>query len=703
LKQKWKRNHQRKVIKKTPNDDSDKNNLEQQTEDLRYRVRSLAKIRANQQFYTELAVIQRVTKRAVFVKNMLVKGKDFVWKTTGKFFEPNVVISIVTAIYFYRKSHQLEIELTHQQSQIAVIERNLEQNPKGFAESFFKNNWPKIIISGCTVLYPVGKGIYNHWQTNQELVVAKAEVFETKSYLAETQDYLVETQVKLNQTQGELNQTQGDLNQTQKELTQTETQLTEATENISKVKINSQITLNEVKKETKIIIGKLHVTLRRFNDAAMLSAQQETKIRTEISECTTLLADSLLIRDDLQKTVEYYVNLTNEKSIELEETFLETKVLQATIEDKLISQARLKVDLDKAKTENKSAFFKIRKLKKQINNFDKERINLRGHLSEKNSQFNALSLQKQKMQLEYQVDQKKQAKNQKEIEDLKLQNNKNDILLQKYIDETNRYALKMDQAQNKIDQFKETSFDKEQKIRLSNQKIEKQNNLINELDHKNQQLEYSVADMKSRLNNSIIEIDELNCDIAEVKKAFNQASGQEKIELNNLIKEKQKTIAKYKDLNSRLRLDMVKEGQKLAQSYVSQDGLIKEAEELKQDLRVQDNKFFSRLQSERKRQDEKFDLATNTAAQLIDQILNKQDNDQDKSWWSKLSINQFIGSFQFRINGEPEPKPEKEIYKEHFFYSGPGNDQTLTQRVVEKFNHKTGKFEMVKDKLEVIK
>jgi hypothetical protein len=680
----------RRKNKNVPNDDFDKNTLKDKNEDIRYRLRNLAKIRNNQQFYTELKVIQNVKKRLVFVKNILVKGKQFVWTTTVKFVEPNVVISVFTAIYFYRKSHQLEIELTQQQRQIEIIERNLEQSPKGSVKSFFKDNWPKILISGGTIIVPVGKQIYNHWQTKQELVVAKGELFETKDYLTETQ--------------GKLTQTQGELTKTESQLTEAKSEIIQAIEEISKVKIDSEITLSEINQETQVKISKLHVTLTRFNEAAMYSAQQETKMRSEIFQCRNLLADTLQIRDDLKETVKYYVNLTNQKSIELEDNFLETQVLKATLKDKLVSQARLKVDLDQAKISNEFSFFKIKKLEKQINNFDKERINLRDKLSEKISQCNELELKKQKIQLEYEVDQKKQAKNEQEIENLKLKNKQNDTLLQKSIDETNRCALKMDQAQDKIDQFQEMNLNNEQKTELLNQKIKEQNKLIShkknkiiELDQKNEQLEYSIADMKNRLNKSRIETEELNCDIAKVKKAFNEASGQEKRELNNLINEKQKAVDKYQKINSKLQSDMVKEGHKLAQSYISQDGLIKEADKLKRDSRVQEKDFFSRLQSERKCQDEKFELATNTAAQLIEQVLNKQESDRDKSWWSKLPIH-----FQFKINAEPKSEPKTEMHREHFFYSGPGNEQTLTQRVVEKFNHKTGKFEIIKDKLEVI-
>jgi chromosome segregation ATPase len=94
---------------------------------------------------------------------------------------------------------------------------------------------------------------------------------------------------KSNESDFQLKQTQDDLKQTQHILGQ--------------VKEKSEAEIKQIRQEHQVEISKLHVTLNRFNRAALKSAKRETDMRTKIAECKNKLAEAIELRDSFEQQV----------------------------------------------------------------------------------------------------------------------------------------------------------------------------------------------------------------------------------------------------------------------------------------------------------------------------------------------------------------------------------------------------------------
>ena len=139
--------------------------------------------------------IQRRKKIKAFFKKNFNRTKKYTIKIVDKCIDPNFILSLFTALYFYRQLHKMEDNLNSQQQQIAAIERNINsssysKNPS--LKNFCKENLTPIILGASGVLIPVGKQIYRSWATNRKLVQAQDALVQTQGQLVQTQDQLEE-------------------------------------------------------------------------------------------------------------------------------------------------------------------------------------------------------------------------------------------------------------------------------------------------------------------------------------------------------------------------------------------------------------------------------------------------------------------------------------------------------------------------------
>lgn len=646
----------------------------------------------------ELEKKRRRRQRREKINKFIDTTKSSIRKISGKILskiaDPHLIVSAATAFMLYQQINKYQTQYEEQQKQIQYIERTLQETPKFSMKKYLKENWGKVALTAGPVIIQIGRHVYIHMVTKQEL--------------AQTQNQLV-------QTKGELSHTTQKLNRAEEETV--------------RVKTESEIQLKKIKEDHQIAISKLHLTLNRFNDAALESAKRETQMRNQIQECKNKLVQVLEQRDLVKEELENYEMVNGQKDEELQQISLKMRVVQTQLEDQEIHEARLIADLKQLQEQKKWWSLKEARLKTQVKSAEESRQEVYKKFSLIKKEKSKIEFEKQKLEFDIKTQQKHRVNAEQEVKRLQVENSQNHVLLQKAIDKTNRYAIRMDEAKKQIDEYEKINLSNQEKLNFLQQEIDnKQINIQNKeqiiknRDQKNQQLEEQINIIQNQLNENLIQNDILNTEIQQAKEDLKKSSAENQAKIQKMIKEKQKIAAEYQKSSSKLKERIKNEGKKLALSYIEQDKLIQEITRLKDqeisdlrdiakkrkanldkqfnqqkaDFKKKEESFFSLLQSEREIQEEKFNSVIDTHQELINQLLNQQEQDQKKTWWEKIQVN-LNPSVSIDSTDSTKNQKKEILQRQHHFYPSWATEQTTVQRVTEEYSPEKDKWEIIAD------
>ena len=573
-------------------------------------------------------------------------------KIGTKLLDPQFIVTLFALFTFQRELNKINNEIAVQKSEIQTV-RQQQQQPYKIKE-VWDNNWPKIIVGGGSILFSVGKQAYSHYQTKSELA----------------------------QTRGKLTEAKSQLNETQNELTEAK-----------KDKIR-------IKEDYKKHISKLHTTLNRFNDAALASAKRENEMRNEIKQCKNQLGELIEQRDLIKEELFNIEKINESKNHELAEASLEIKVLKNKIQAKETDQAQLEVEFERLNQEKRWWNRRVTQVKKELNIADEERKRLYNQLSSKTKENNRLKKDKENLEKNIENQKKYIDNTQQTITKLKDDNHKNEIALQKAVDKTDRFALRMDEAENKIKSYKQNANKFADQNEELKQEIKNKEYDILIKDQKNQQLEENIQTTKDQLYENIIQKDLLQKQIVEDKNSLAKASKKEKVQIQRLISKHKKDIEARNKINQKLKTRIKKDGKLLAKGEINQELLKDELNNYQNQLKKKHQKvesYYSRLQTEREEQQQKFNSALETSNQLVNQLLNKQEQDQARSWWQKIPIK--IRPSLNLNNQTKKEKTEKIHERESYFFPSLFTlDQSIPQKVYERYSEEKQEWEIIPEK-----
>lgn len=627
-------------------------NYRAQKEFLRNKIRASRKKRNEK----KRKRIQRRKKIRKWIRNTPTKSIKVTRKFLKKVVEPQVLVSAITAFIIFKSTIVDQKKFAQLEQEIQDIREQQESTPRTLfhaMKSTCRENWPKIILGGGTILVPVGKHFYKNWQVKQEL----------------------------HQTKGELIQTQNKLDKSQEETV--------------KVRVESTAKLNQVQKDHKITISKLHVTLNHLNSQAMESAKRETFYRNEIESCKIQLAEGIDERNLLNKEVEYLSDVTQQQNEEISQAQVEVKSLEIELSDAETEQAEIKTKLEKVKNENRFFKWETKKLQKELKKVDAHRKELKNDLFLEVKHNNKLTVKKQQLETDLNTLFENQQRAENKIKSLRAQKDKNSIQLKKAVEDTNRYAMQMDKARYEINEFEKKDSKNQRQVNLLNQQVSKLDQQISKLekiivqkDQTNYNLEQEIEYQKQLLNKNILENDDLHLDLIDAKKDLKTAYGDHKNELEKIISNTEKTIGENPRRYSKLKTELEKQEKKLNKSYDEQDDLMYEIQTLKNNAEMKEKSYFSRLQSERKQQEEYINNISSSQNNLINEILDQQEIDQKKHWWQKIPVKL---SPRVSVNAKQERSKERDSY----FYPSWANEQPLPQKVRERYSYKRKRWEVI--------
>jgi len=265
---------------------------------------------------------------------------------------------------------------------------------------------------------------------------------------------------------------------------------------------------------------------------------------------------------------------------------------------------------------------------------------------------------------------------------------KNDVLLQKAVDQTNRYALRMDQTNAQLQSIQKPDLAQKEK----NEILSEKEKLILDLDLKNQEWEQNIEKIKNQLGQTIITTETLMSELDKEKQLLKKASPVEKIKLSKKIDEKEKLIQVIEKQQVNLTKSMKSQGTKLAKSYAAEEDLIQEIKQLQLDSPHLEKSFFGRLQREREEQEQKFKSILQASNTLVNQLLDQQEKDQKKAWYQKINF-----KILPTVSIDQKNQNKKDLEKEYYFFA-PLADHPVFSKIKERYSEKTKKWEIVEPK-----
>nr|WAK84898.1 hypothetical protein [Amicula sp. isolate GU52X-4 cfCalB7] len=621
---------------------------------------------------------QNIKQFIVNIPNNILSFTGQVFKaTTKKIVDPNFLVAVAMFLSLYFNFDQKRT-LEKKEQSIAELNERIEQleNPYSFKNirTYIKSpRFRSVFIRGGILLIPIAKQLYNHWSTNQQLSSARQQLSEVTK------------------------------------------ENTEIKQEIVHVKEKSQSKIERIKDSYDTQISKLHVTLNRFNEAALASAQQEREILGKMQFYKNELAETIENNESLKNEIKLARSLNEKKDQEINDLSLQMKVLENVVSDKEDIEARLTADLLKVTEKNKMFSLKAQKLKGQIKRTHTELLKFQQELSSQKDEVSKLTSEKRKLKKELSTVISQQVVAEDTIKDLQLQTNKAETKFQEAIDKTNRYAMHMDSVNNqinecekeanqKISEYARTSKIAEDKVTELSRMIKRQEVQLRQKDKQSQQLENEVQLTKAKLNDNVIENYQLQSELSKSKDQLKEVSGQQKRELQKVIATTKRTINNNQKKYAQLQRQFKDQSNQLTHAYIEQEGLIEQVKKLNDRLHNQDKSFFARLQSERQEQEEKFRSTQEISSKLINDLLDQQMKDQKKSWWQKIPI-----TLLTHIEMKSDVPEEKESIRESYFYpafsTAVPTEQSHVQKVTEKYSNKKNKWEVVtnQDKVPVKK
>jgi hypothetical protein len=600
----------------------------------------------------------------------------------SQLFEPNTLVGIALAIVLILDSRKIQQEVNNQAKKIDQLERVLESKPEqvSYTKEFIQRNWEKIIVTIAPIVIKIVFDYINHYKAaaQNEIKVTQAETRVTKA----------EQQAEQQAEQSKL---------------ELENEKIRSQDALKQEKMEFQTRVREVENKALLKISKLHVTLNRFNDQALLYAKKETEMRQIIVESKTELAAAINQRDFLNLQLSESRKLVQTKNHELSKSSLELKSLKQDLEKLEDSQAKFLTELRNAEEEKfslkKLIDRKESKLQKIVKKKNDERLELVAKIDNYENDIGTLKVEKEQIskKLESEIREKKLVE--EETEKLKAENLKNDVKLQSSIDATNRVVLKMDEINKELQTLRlrnqkisgENKYFK-QKLESEAQVADQQEKQIYENDKKNQELESECEKLRAAISDAIIREDALKDKLELEKLELEKASNEKKSQLEKELQKTQKDLENLNRGKKNLEKASAKQEKELAKQYIKQEELIDQHR--KQLLTVYQfgTNLFTQLQRERLYQEEEFKTASQESLQVVNQLIDQQEKDQTIPWYRKM-IFQIVPE----ISINKDPKEEKVVIEKesHFFRSWSSEIPHGSIKIKERYNPKTQKLEII--------
>ena len=639
-------------------DDDDKNdeydkkkrkNLEEQDEWKKFNDRYTEFI-ANRGDYEKMKRLQKMVNEAAEIIEQQKKRENFfrnirspIKKYLIKFLDPNIIVC-VAGYYFvvYKQIDKIIEGQNQQQTQINRIEQHI--NPPFSLTRALKTNWPKIVLGSGTVL-TAGKYLYGNWAETRGL--------------------------------------RSDLDQANRRITESEANLQETESSLQEAKNN----LQETKKQHGIYVEKLHSTLSTLNKNALHSADVETQYRSVIVETRNQLAEAIQERDDLIERVKDYEDSYDVRFKEQRDMELLIKSKNNEIEAKESEIIDLEADLAKERAENKRFSFKSSSYKSKLKKVKDSRDKLIKEVSKKNREFTNLRTDHEKLKNNYIEERDRKEVAEEKIEQLNIETKKYRDSLEKANKNTERFAMQMDSVTNKLGQSEETVAEKDKRLADKEKEIKLK-------DEQNEILRQSVSVLVSKFQQNIIEKDELQKTKEQLENTLKTASPEEQQTLKKQIKEKDKNLGELEKDNKNLKQTIINKDLALEKGYEQQKKLIKKYDDLEGKSKQQQETWLGRLRSEREEQEQRMRQATDTSQEIINNLLNKQESDQSRSW-----LQRFLPSISIKpeLSVTQEQVKEQVTRRESYFYP-PHVPYPHVKPIVEQQDNKTKKWYVVDDK-----
>ena len=533
-----------------------------------------------------------------------------------------------------------------QRTQIEQVQAELEkaQNPMYQLKNFWNNNWPKIIIGTGTVLVPLGKQIYRGWETKRQLGQAEVEVTNLRGELSESQT------------------------------------------NVQALKLK---------------ISRYHITLNRLNNAVLNFTKRESELVQKVRAGNRELVAAYQQCDDLKKESLRFQNMVTEQAQEISNGKVLIKTFEAKLDAAEKTQGELSKELADHKEKNGSWNLKYGRLQRAFTKAEKERSDLVRQLSTAKSKSEGLEIELKNLEKKASTAIKNEIKSQKEVVNLKSEVQVYRNELGEAVKKSNQAAVRVDNMQQKLNSALTELGERETELGETNNQLR---NIVTQLNTKVEECEALRVEVEKLtaesedvwLENRALQesLKRTENELENFRENSDASSRKREKELRAEIKALRKALQKSEKHSAEVVNQLNKVQDKLNHQEKNVENLLKKQDTLSRGNQFLTNQFRSvlaRLIFERNQNA----TVARSANELVNNVLDQQEKDQQKSWWEKMTFNLRPQIFFNRSKTEKDPNQDK-VEMERFYYFLPawGNPETSQIRVSERKNPENQKWEV---------